>query len=331
MRGLDHERGATAVMVAILLVALLGFAALVVDVGNGFWEKRMLQNGADAAALAAAQDLAAEEDPATAEETARDFADPNNRRGAFVEEFDLDSDDSTIRVRTRTGEQGAGGVLQSWLAGLIGHDDYFARAEAMANWQTAGPGSAFPVIISYCEWEDLVGDPDEPDFPTDLRTIYLLDPHDETGECTGPSGHQAPGGWGWLDPDEDGDCEASIDEFGWVDGDTGSASPGPANSTGCTQEFFDELVASDEPILLPIFEEDNDLNGNNHEFRVLGFAAFEIVGYRVRGEWSGGTNPCSNPDRCFEGRFHAFYALGDEPGGYEGGMDLGAREVYLIE
>jgi hypothetical protein len=54
------ERGAIAMMVTVLLASgvLLGCAALSVDVGNLSAERRQLQNGADAAALSAAQDCA---------------------------------------------------------------------------------------------------------------------------------------------------------------------------------------------------------------------------------------------------------------------------------
>ena len=42
-----------------MLVALIGVGALVIDVGRLYVERRDLQNGADAAALAVAQDCAA--------------------------------------------------------------------------------------------------------------------------------------------------------------------------------------------------------------------------------------------------------------------------------
>ena len=44
------ERGAASVIVAIVLVVLMGCAALAVDVGAMYAEKAQLQNGADAAA-----------------------------------------------------------------------------------------------------------------------------------------------------------------------------------------------------------------------------------------------------------------------------------------
>lgn len=54
------ERGAVATVVAVLLAGgvVLGFAALSIDVGSLMWERRQLQNGADASALALAQTCA---------------------------------------------------------------------------------------------------------------------------------------------------------------------------------------------------------------------------------------------------------------------------------
>ena len=52
------DRGAVLVWVALMIVVLLGVGALVLDVGALCVERRELQNGADAAALAVAQDCA---------------------------------------------------------------------------------------------------------------------------------------------------------------------------------------------------------------------------------------------------------------------------------
>ena len=54
----EKERGAIAVLVALLMVVLLGFAAIAVDQGMLYAQKAQMQNGADAAALAIAQDCA---------------------------------------------------------------------------------------------------------------------------------------------------------------------------------------------------------------------------------------------------------------------------------
>ena len=53
----SNERGLVAVTMAILLVALLSFAALAVDISSLFLVRNELQNAADAGALAGARDL----------------------------------------------------------------------------------------------------------------------------------------------------------------------------------------------------------------------------------------------------------------------------------
>ena len=52
MQRLRDERGAVAVMVALLMVPLIGFAAIAIDVAAMWSERQQLQNGADAGALA---------------------------------------------------------------------------------------------------------------------------------------------------------------------------------------------------------------------------------------------------------------------------------------
>jgi hypothetical protein len=53
----NDQEGATAVLVAVLIVVLLAFAAIVVDVGAVFAQRRQMQTAADAAALAGVQEL----------------------------------------------------------------------------------------------------------------------------------------------------------------------------------------------------------------------------------------------------------------------------------
>ncbi len=59
------SRGAVAVMVAISLVMLLGFAALVIDIGHALVTRNELQNVADAAVLAGARQLGKIYEPLT--------------------------------------------------------------------------------------------------------------------------------------------------------------------------------------------------------------------------------------------------------------------------
>ncbi|HEY5539831.1 MAG TPA: pilus assembly protein TadG-related protein [Coriobacteriia bacterium] len=56
-RPLHNDSGAVAVIVALMMVVLVGVAALVVDMGSLYVERRKMQTAADAAALAGVQEL----------------------------------------------------------------------------------------------------------------------------------------------------------------------------------------------------------------------------------------------------------------------------------
>ena len=59
------EQGATIMLVTVMIVAILGFAAMVTDSGAAYWNRRMLQNGVDGASLAGASQLAITVTPGT--------------------------------------------------------------------------------------------------------------------------------------------------------------------------------------------------------------------------------------------------------------------------
>ncbi|MCR5704624.1 MAG: Tad domain-containing protein [Eubacterium sp.] len=79
------ERGATAVIVALMLVVLLGAVALVVDLGRGYTLKAQMQSACDLAALAGAKKLP---DQTQANLVAKQFAKDNGFDSASVEILD---------------------------------------------------------------------------------------------------------------------------------------------------------------------------------------------------------------------------------------------------
>jgi hypothetical protein len=132
---------------------------------------------------------------------------------------------------------------------------------------------------------------------------------------------------GWLDTNEDGTCSADVEQ-GQAGGDTGSGSPTPASTTGCTSAFFAGLVG--QTVLMPIFTEVTG-TGSNAYYDIIGFAALEVHGYRFGGSsaFTGGSPvPCGNPNRCIRGRFVEYYDLGNVPSG-GGSIEFGAYVVGL--
>lgn len=71
----EKERGAVAVIVALSMVVLIGFSAIVIDYGSLASQKRALQNAVDSACLAAAQNLP--DDTYEAQLTAQEYLSAN--------------------------------------------------------------------------------------------------------------------------------------------------------------------------------------------------------------------------------------------------------------
>lgn len=337
-----QEDGATAVLVAVLLLVLLGMAALVLDVGDLVWERRQLQNSADAAALAAAHDFANLLDEDVALVTAREYADDNNRRGAHVEEFDVDLGAKTVRVVARTGSELLPGVLPSLLAGVIGHDDYFARAEATAKWGTVGgPLNVFPLGIC-----------DEPHYNdlTDNGTNFGGPPQEiyyGKDECEF-NADTYPGGFGWLSLDgaevdpASGTCSLAVTEDRWWLGRTGNDTNN-AEYGDCIEALNNYLDSNggEAPIYVPIFSDycgpnEPPCGGGEHRFYIEGFAEFWILGYRFVGGPAGhytypNASACAGePDPvCIVGYFEQFITY--EAFVNEGAGDFGGTSVQLVK
>jgi len=95
-RWAQDESGQVLVLFALLLTVIFGFAALAIDVGGMVVTKSQVQNAADAAALAGAQDLT---NTAKAKETAIDYAEKN---GVIISsdnvETPYDGDATKIKV-----------------------------------------------------------------------------------------------------------------------------------------------------------------------------------------------------------------------------------------
>jgi hypothetical protein len=345
MRGLTcrrqrDDRGAVLVWVGVSLVALVGMGAMVIDVGALYQERRELQNGADAAALAVARDCAADTcEPGGASEydTADHFADENANDDASdvplvcgdgpgltacPEPPDNVPADASgwVLVDTSTRTDEGGTEIEFVLAPVLDAANVGATVEAraVAAWGPVGSATTIPLIFSTCEFTFAGGSLDPPAFPSVETVIHFHDNQgnqDSTDDCAGsPSGGDFPGGFGWLA--EDGDCEIDIDAGGWV-----ADKPGNSVPSGCDPEEW-----QDAEVLLPLFDRTNGLTGSNGEYHVAGFVGFRITGYRFSGaNWNA---PCTGNDRCISGFFTRIVSPDGVFGG--GGADYGARAVRMI-
>ena len=335
------ERGATALVVALLTVPLFGFGALVLDVGALYQERRELQNGADAAALALARDCAGGACGSLAT-TAGSLVDANANDGASaVDEVCGSGPGLTPCADAPTGPTGANG----WVRVTSSTDDASSgtnqityglarvltqesgatvRARAAAAW--GAPGSrrtAPPLTVSECE-VNAATDPDGdgvrtfssgPPFAAAPTTLIF---HGSSpGSCpAGPSGGDLPGGFGWLDSVG---CAAVVGTGDWVTVDSGN--DGLPN--GCGVSGWQNRT-----LLLPIYDQMTG-TGTNGRYHVAGFAAFHVTGYRVGNQtWPSGTTcagQAGNSGRCLIGHFTTLVTSTD---GF-GGEDYGVVAVKL--
>lgn len=131
-----EESGQALILVALMMAVLMGFAALVVDVGMMYSERTSLQAAADAAALAGAQDLP---DQVKAVKSAVYIAGKN---GILASETDnntpYDSDSTKIEVRMER-------TLPLIFARFLGIDSAQISARAVAQ-NSKWAGDALPFI-----------------------------------------------------------------------------------------------------------------------------------------------------------------------------------------
>lgn len=140
------ERGATAVIVALSLIAILGLVVLTVDVGQLLFKRRAMVNASDAGALAAAQSCAGLTDTDSPESMADAFAIDNVNglvagNGGITDVAGCDGDAfGHVTVQYQIPQE-------LFFAGVLGFDGPASvRTSATAGW---GPtGAAYPMPIA---------------------------------------------------------------------------------------------------------------------------------------------------------------------------------------
>lgn len=328
----DSERGVTAVIVAIMLVVLVGFAALAVDVGAVVWDRKQLQNGADAGALAIAQACAQGACGNTAGD-ADDFAKANKSDplATSTQGSVLGLTASAVTVQTSA-------TRQHWFAPVLAPpDDPHANdsskifARATAEWGSPRKAKAIPFATASCWFMYQTGSTTSAPPPT--GTTFSIPLMSKTSQpdgsltCGTRAAHaDTAGGFGWLAPKPVGSCSVTIDlSDPWVGVSTGQPAP-------CA--LGDDLVIGDT-LLMPLYDQWR-YSGSNAEYRIFAFAAFKLTGYcfnhgvSLPVGWPTCKDMVENPQdkgQNIRGTFVRYVSL-DEVLEF-GGPDLGATGVRL--
>jgi Flp pilus assembly protein TadG len=266
-----NERGAVAVWVALSMIPLLVVMGLVADVGMLYWEKGQLQNGADSAALAVAQNCG--NDPAgcmgEANGIASNFAGTNandSQANSAISEFAVSGNSGAVRVTTSTLEGGSTQVPHPFTS-LFAPGSTTVTATAKAVWGVPVSGQTIPLAIAECELaERLAGY----DFTNPTRILIRNDTN-----ATCPSG--GAGGFGWL---ADDNCSVQVGEDSVVVGTVGNNEVG----TGCPSDFAVGLLGT--TVLVPLYDYSVGTGAsptNPVRYTISRFAAFYITGVKPRG------------------------------------------------
>ncbi len=347
MPRLRDDRGATAVTVALAMVMLFGFAAISVDVGVLWSDKKQLQNGADAAALAIAQACAAGD--CGDYETDADLLAGLNKVDGNAEAVEVDITDyatgspGEVRVTTTSDRTP---WFASAVSGLLGQGDTGpTEVKAVAAAQFGPPKSleAPPIIVSWCWLKDeerlpgmaKEGDPIVIEIQNkgagggkdkdDKGKKKDDEPEDAGDSACDPD--TAPGNFGWLEDDEDvAGCSATV-----AVGGTMNENNKTGNSAPCDGDELLEILGPEAGNIfsIPMFQNYVG-SGSKATFDVIGFVSLEVEGYYITGA-KGGKNPEYNPatnKSHIWGRIVKFTSSMD---GELGGPDFGTRIVKLTE
>ena len=307
MSRVEHERGQAIVLTVIALVCLMGMAALVLDVGAWFHEKRHLQAAADAAALAGAQKLPM--DPGGAQGQAVAYA---NKNGGGVAAADVTVTSSrtandTISVKAKRTSDG----IFSRILGVVSVD-----IGANAKARVGSPAQAryvAPMVVS-CG-HDLIQNCDGAGSPKfGIRTNLNFDPMG------------APGAFGMLNLDGENGTVGTSKEADWILkgfdrylglGDFRS-DPGAKFSSQEIRGALDQRITTGVPLLFPVFRV---LSGQGQQavYEIIGWIGFVIESYTINGNGA-----------ILRGYFTEFIAKGIQASSGTSPLSFGVRTVQLI-
>jgi Flp pilus assembly protein TadG len=278
----DGERGAVTVVVAILMVALLGFAAIAVDIGLLYSERAQLQNAADASALGVAQKCAKDAGSpycSPASTLASELANQNSLDGQTnVASISLSTSARTVTTTTTAKETGSPvNSVSLFLANILGIPSAEVSARSTAAWGSPVAGrTAFPLAFSICQVKDNID-----------GALQLLQEHGNNAnpDCMyGPSGAAVAGGFGWLVQDP-GVCGGTID-LALSEGGSDPGNNAPGNCSTTLQHWADEINAGrDVTVLLPVFDSVTG-TGSGASYHLISFAAFKVKGWKFTGDSS---------------------------------------------
>jgi Putative Flp pilus-assembly TadE/G-like len=259
-----NDAGQAIVFIAVILTALCGMAALVVDVGSWYQADRRLQTAADAAALAGAQELPLRQ--STAKSTADQYA-QHNYPGIATPTVTF-PDAGTIDVVAKADTPGIfAKVLNDAFGVVTVHAEAQAAVRApelMKNVAPIAVKSTVACIVKNpnCFGQRLTVAFDESQISS--SAIGLIDLRCQAASSSVSCGG-GPGGSTLAD---------------WIDNGYGSALPSntwydvkTGQTVGPIDHALNDAANAGRALFFPVFDQ---ADGPNSAFHVIGWAAFVI-------------------------------------------------------
>lgn len=269
MRTPKNERGQAIVLTVLFMAAVLGMAALVIDVGSWYHAKRQLQSTADAAALAGAQALPRY--PANASAWALDYG---SRNGGGVLAGDVTitrswTPNDTISVKAKKSKPG----IFSRVLG-VGTVDIGASAKARVE-APAQARYVAPMVVN-CAHDYIRGCNGDPSLRLNAQTTL---PFNALG---------APGAFGMLNLDGSNGTVGSSKEADWIlkgfdrylDLGDYRSDPGAKFSAQNVRGALDARIGT--VLLFPVFKSLSG-QGQNAVYDIIGWIGFHLTSYTNQG------------------------------------------------
>jgi secretion/DNA translocation related TadE-like protein len=294
-----RERGQATVLTVVFLAVLLGMAALVLDVGSWFREKRQLQTAADAAALAGAQALP--EDTSRAAALAAQYA-STNKGASITPDVTISGANNVITVKTSSKAPG-------FFSKVFGIDSVDVGASAKARVDIPVQAQYVAPMVVYYK-HPLLGGSGCPCY------------HQETTLDYDPMG--APGAFGMLNLDGGSGTPGSSDEAAWIERGFDKylplgkyrSDPGAKFSSQNIRGSLDDRIGT--VLLFPVYKVLTG-SGQNATYDIIGWVGFYLESYEVHGNNS-----------TLHGYFTTFIAHGIQSSTGTTQPNFGVRSVQLI-
>lgn len=364
----ERDRGAVMLWFAASVVVSLGMGALVIDMGALWTERRQLQNGADAAALAVGIECAGGPCVSDPRGVAQQYATANvNDRSASVDSLCVKAVDrapscsvppevpvaafgfAEVIAGTSNNSSGVPGDLKFLFAPIFGpsNSGKHVTARSVVAWGPPGKAPIMPFVFSKCSVEPFR----QPDGTMRFSTsVSVLTFHDASAELE-PAGSGActwPAGFGFTGSPSSG-CESEtviLDPV--VPGSTRQTGriQGENNGNSLGQQCAEEIIRryyNDIPIIVPVMY-GRQGQGSQTIWLVDGFVKVTVCGFDLTGnddldfdQCAGGGSSCNAPPKNGneEGQMPKRICGIFEPfvltdGTIGGSSDYGTRIIQLV-